>query len=127
MSDGQPFLPLVDERTLFEATLARCCGDSRFGPAVVVTGSAHLAHVLAQSRAVGEVSVIVEPEPKNTAPAIALAAARLPADAVMLVCPSDHHIGDCDAFRDAAKQAATLAAEGWLVSFGIVGLARPLW
>jgi mannose-1-phosphate guanylyltransferase/mannose-1-phosphate guanylyltransferase/mannose-6-phosphate isomerase len=37
----------------------------------------------------------------------------------MLVCPSDHHIGDYDAFRSAARAAADLAAEGWLVSFGI--------
>jgi mannose-1-phosphate guanylyltransferase/mannose-1-phosphate guanylyltransferase/mannose-6-phosphate isomerase len=37
----------------------------------------------------------------------------------MLVCPSDHHIADCEAFAAAARSAATLAAEGWLVSFGI--------
>jgi mannose-1-phosphate guanylyltransferase len=105
----KPFLPLVEERTLFEATLARCGGDPRFGAPVVVTGSAHLAHVLAQAQACGEVSVIVEPEAKNTAPAIALAAARLPAEAVMLVCPSDHHIADEAAFRQAAAEAASSA------------------
>ncbi|MEE4455334.1 sugar phosphate nucleotidyltransferase, partial [Novosphingobium resinovorum] len=50
---------------------------------------------------------------------IALAASRLPADAVMLVCPSDHHIGNPQAFALAALAAADLAGEGWLVSFGI--------
>ena len=123
----KPFLPLVEERTLFEATLARSAsrgaGDDLFGPPVVVTGSAHLAHVLAQSQASTGVSVIVEPEAKNTAPAIALAAARLPADAVMLVCPSDHHIADVDAFRRAAADAAALAREDWMVSFGIAATA----
>jgi mannose-1-phosphate guanylyltransferase len=44
---------------------------------------------------------------------------RLPDDAVILVCPSDHHIADCDAFVAAARSAAVLAADGWLVSFGI--------
>src|SRR5687767_5512975 len=86
----KPFLPLVEERTLFEATLGRCAGDARFAAPVVVTGMAHLNHVLAQSRVCPSVSVIVEPQGRNTAPAIALAAARLPADAIMLVCPGDH-------------------------------------
>ena len=49
----------------------------------------------------------------------ALAALRLPDDAVMLVCPSDHHIADVTAFRRAAFAAAELAAAGWLVSIGI--------
>ncbi|MFX8942132.1 sugar phosphate nucleotidyltransferase, partial [Acinetobacter baumannii] len=66
---------------------------------------------------------IVEPQGRNTAAAIALAALRLPADAVMLVCPSDHHIGDAEAFRSAARAAATLAAQDWLVSFGIAATA----
>ena len=37
----------------------------------------------------------------------------------MLVCPSDHHIGDPQAFVAAARAAAELAKQGWLVSFGI--------
>jgi mannose-1-phosphate guanylyltransferase/mannose-6-phosphate isomerase len=56
---------------------------------------------------------------RNTAAAIALAAERLRADAIMLVCPSDHHIADVAAFRDAAEAAARLAQDDWLVSFGI--------
>jgi len=56
--------------------------------------------------------VIVEPEGKNTAAAIALAALQLHADSVMLVCPSDHHIGDVAAFQAAAHEAAKLAAKG---------------
>lgn len=62
---------------------------------------------------------IIEPEAKNTAPAIALAAALLPPDAVMLVCPSDHHIADPTAFRTAALAAAALAEQDYLVAFGI--------
>jgi mannose-1-phosphate guanylyltransferase/mannose-1-phosphate guanylyltransferase/mannose-6-phosphate isomerase len=37
----------------------------------------------------------------------------------MLVCPSDHHIADPDAFRAAALAAAELARQDYLVSFGI--------
>ena len=115
----KPFLPLVGERTLFEATLGRCSGDDRFANALIVTGAAHLTHVQAQAAAFPGTQVIVEPEARNTAPAIALAAARLPADAIMLVCPSDHHIADPAAFTQAACAAAALAAEDWLVALGI--------
>ena len=113
----KPFLPLVGEATLFEATLARCMAGDDFAEPVVVTGTAHLAHVEAQASAGAQ--VIVEPSARNTAAAIALAALRLPADAVMLVCPSDHHIGDPVAFAASARAAAGLAREGWLVAFGI--------
>ena len=115
----KPFLPLVGETTLFEATAARCPPDAGFGPPVVVTGAAHLAHVEAQLGASSGAAIIVEPAAKNTAAAIALAACRLPDDAVMLVCPSDHYIADTPAFIAAAQAAAALAQEGWLVSFGI--------
>lgn len=115
----KPFLPLVGERTLFEAAVGRCGDAALFAPPVVVTGAAHLAHVEAQLGGVAGAQVIVEPSARNTAAAIALAALRLPEDAVMLVCPSDHHIGDEAAFVGAAQAAAALAREGWLVSFGI--------
>jgi mannose-1-phosphate guanylyltransferase len=115
----KPFLPLVGEHTLFEATLGRCAGDDRFASALIVTGAAHLAHVQVQAAAFPGTGVIVEPEGKNTAPAIALAAARLPADAIMLVCPSDHHIADAAAFTQAACAAAALAGDDWLVALGI--------
>ncbi|MEO7248252.1 MAG: sugar phosphate nucleotidyltransferase [Novosphingobium sp.] len=115
----KPFLPLVGQGTLFEATLARCGDAARYGAPVVVAGSQHLAHVEAQLAGVSGAMVIVEPSARNTAAAIALAALRLPSDAVMLVCPSDHHIADGAAFTAAAGAAAALAAQDWLVSFGI--------
>ena len=119
----KPFLPLVGDDTLFEATLHRCSATAGFDPPVVVTGRAHLDHVEAQLACAPDATIIVEPAAKNTAAAIALAALRLPEDAVMLVCPSDHHIADADAFCAAAHSAAALAADGWLVSFGIEATA----
>jgi mannose-1-phosphate guanylyltransferase/mannose-6-phosphate isomerase len=115
----KPFLPLVDERTLFEATLGRCADAESFAEPIVVTGVGHRGHVEAQAAGHPGTRVIVEPLARNTAPAIALAAHRLPADAVMLVCPSDHHIADAAAFREAACAAARLAEDDWLVAFGI--------
>ena len=119
----KPFLPLIGERTMFEATLGRCGDTTQFAPPVIVTGTAHLDHVEEQSKGSPGATVIVEPEAKNTAAAIALAAGRLPADAIMLVCPSDHHIADEPAFRAAAAAAARLAEQDWLVAFGITATA----
>ena len=120
VSKPKPFLPLVGAQTLFEATISR---SVPLGAPVIVTGAAHLEHVEVQLGEVAGAAIIVEPAAKNTAAAIALAALRLPADAVMLVCPSDHHIADPAAFTAAARTAAALASEGWLVSFGIEATA----
>lgn len=113
----KPFLPLIGERTLFEATLDRCSGQDLFSEPVVVAGEAHVGHVAAQADE--RATLVVEPAAKNTAPAIALAAALLPDDALMLVCPSDHHIADVEAFTTAVRGAARLAADDWMVAFGI--------
>lgn len=115
----KPFLPLTGERTLFEQAIDRVAGDDRFAPPMVVAGSDHADFVTAQLGDVPGARLVIEPAARSTAPAIALAAALLPADAVMLVCPSDHHIADRDAFRAAALAAAALAREDYLVSFGI--------
>jgi mannose-1-phosphate guanylyltransferase/mannose-1-phosphate guanylyltransferase/mannose-6-phosphate isomerase len=119
----KPFLPLIGETTLFAATVLRCPGDAGFADPVVVAGAAHVPLVESQLPLACTGTIIVEPEAKNTAAAIALAAALLPADAIMLVCPSDHHIGDWAAFQAAARSAAQLAANDWLVSFGIAPTA----
>ena len=116
----KPFLPLIGERTMFEATLDRCADPALFAPPIVVTGKDHLIHVEEQLTVAPGAAIVVEPEAKNTAAAIALAAHLLPPAAVMLVCPSDHHIADVAAFRASAAAAAKLAAQDWLVSFGIV-------
>ena len=115
----KPFLPLIGDQTLFEQTVARCARDVGFAAPIVVTGTAHLGHVELQLAGDGDARVIIEPSARNTAAAIALAALRLPADAVMLVCPSDHHIADRAAFQSAARAAAALARQGWLVALGI--------
>lgn len=118
-SKPKPFLPLVQDETLFEQALTRCADGAHFHAPIVVAGAGHLEHVESQLVSASDADVVVEPMSKNTAAAIALAAMRLPQDAVMLVCPSDHHVGDCGAFVEAAVSAAELAGKGWLVSFGI--------
>ena len=115
----KPFLPLLGERTLFQQTLDRASDPIRFAPPTIVAGSAHCGHIEDQASAQPGARLIVEPAAKNTAPAIALAAHSLPEDAVMLVCPSDHHIAGADAFLAGVEDAAALAREDYMVAFGI--------
>lgn len=115
----KPFLSLLGESTLFQQSLARVADPERFAPPLIVAGQAHVALIEEQAAAAQGARLIVEPEAKNTAPAIALAACTLPEDAIMLVCPSDHHIADEAAFREGVDRAAELAGEDWMVAFGI--------
>ena len=113
----KPFLPLLGERTLFQQTLDRVADPALFDRPIIVAGAAHTD--LIRQQADRDVTLIVEPAARNTAPAIALAAVVLPADTIMLVCPSDHHIADEAAFLQGVRRAADLARDDWLVSFGI--------
>lgn len=115
----KPFLSLVGQRTLFEATLDRCADEQIFTAPMVVTGAVHLADVCQQVKNRAHVQILVEPAARGTAAAIALAALRLPPDALMLVCPSDHHIVDGQAFQAAAVRAGELADQNWMVSLAI--------
>ena len=114
----KPFLPLVGDRTLFQQALDRCADPALFGAPLVVAGEAHVALIREQGGA--ELRLAVEPAARNTAPAIALAAALSDPLDVLLVCPSDHHIADVPVFRAVAQAAAALAHEGYMVAFGII-------
>jgi mannose-1-phosphate guanylyltransferase/mannose-6-phosphate isomerase len=118
------FLALVGDQSLFQATVRRAGRLPDTRPPVVVCSDDHRFLVGEQLQAVGvaDASILLEPVARNTAPAIALAALHLAArdpEAVMLVLPADHLVEDEAAFREAVDGALPLAAEGWLVTFGI--------
>jgi mannose-1-phosphate guanylyltransferase/mannose-1-phosphate guanylyltransferase/mannose-6-phosphate isomerase len=113
--------PLAGVETMLQATAARATDAELFEPPIVVAGAGHADEVerqLGQDGA-GTARLIVEPEGRNTAAAIALAALEARPDALLLVMPSDHVIADPAAFRAAVCLAAPIAQEGWLVTFGI--------
>ena len=69
------------------------------------------------------IDVIAEPAGRNTAPAIALAAAIIAAhdpSGVMVVLPADHYIRNEEALRESLLQAARTARKGYLVTLGIM-------
>jgi len=64
----------------------------------------------------------LEPQARNTAAAVGLAAARLqtqPKDIIMAVFPADHYIQDQDSFMEALDNGMQMARDGYLVTFGI--------
>lgn len=113
---AKQFLKLTGDTTLLEQTIARVTGAG-FGEPLLVGGAAQ--EDVLQLLAGSDAAIILEPQARNTAPAIALAALVLPPETPMLVMPSDHVIADVSAFEAAVTQAAALAANGWLVTFGI--------
>ena len=116
-------LALASERSLLQDTVGRITG-ARFAAPLIVCNAEHrfvIAEQLRQSD-VKPRGIVLEPAGRNTAPAVAVAAMMLAAedpDALMLVLPSDHVIGDIPAFHGAVETAARAAAIGRLVMFGI--------
>jgi mannose-1-phosphate guanylyltransferase / mannose-6-phosphate isomerase len=119
---------LADQDTMLQATVRRVCttnDDLQFQAPLVVSGEGHRFQIAEQLLHVGvqPQALLLEPEGRNTAPAVAFAALVLQSmgksDALMLVMPSDHLIADEAAFRAAIAAAAPAAALGRLVTFGI--------
>ncbi len=112
------FLPLTGQASMLQATAARVADGDMFERPLIVASAAHADMIEEQLRSRSP-TLILEPAPRNTAPAIALAALAAPADQLLLVMPSDHLIGNPADFVAAVGSAVATAREGWLVTFGI--------
>ena len=117
------FVPLVGDKTLFQNSSERLTG-TQFKNPVIVTNSDYRFIVTEQLQEIGidPGSILIEPEGRNTAPAILAAALfeyRINPDAILVVAPSDHVINDVNAFQLAIEEAYKVALDGQLVTFGI--------
>lgn len=108
-------LPLFGADSLFEQTLRRF-GD-QFAPPIIVANRAQEADL--RAIVVPGSRIILEPLKRDSAAAIALAASLAEEDELLLVCPSDHHIADIEAFHRAIALARPAAEAGKIVTFGI--------
>ncbi|SDK08636.1 mannose-1-phosphate guanylyltransferase [Ferrimonas sediminum] len=117
------FLPLVDDSTMLQQTITRVTELDCSIP-LTICNEVHRFMVAEQLRAIDKLgSIILEPQGRNTAPAIALAAeiSRVDEqDPLLLVLAADHVIQDGDAFVKAVRRALPLAEQGKLVTFGVV-------
>jgi mannose-1-phosphate guanylyltransferase/mannose-6-phosphate isomerase len=117
------FAHLIDDTSLFQRAASLAAGEGFAAPAIV-TGDPFRFIVVEQLDAIGKApsAILIEPEGRNTAPAILAAALVLrqrDAEALMLVLPSDHLIPDTQGFRATVSAARQSAQDGALVTFGI--------
>jgi mannose-1-phosphate guanylyltransferase/mannose-6-phosphate isomerase len=110
--------------TLLGSTLARLKSEAGFSPPILLCNNDHRFLVKEElDRAkINANAIILEPVARNTAAAItvaALAAIREHPNAVLVVMPSDHAVKDEVRFVEAVRRAASVAATGRLVLFGI--------
>ncbi len=121
------FVGLIGKETLFQSSAKRLAGYSdalAFKAPLVLTNSDFRFIVVEQLQAIGidPGAILIEPEGRNTAPAILAAALHAQAedpDAVLLVAPSDHVVPDIAAFHTAVAQGLGPVGQGDLVTFGI--------
>ncbi|HEY8049596.1 MAG TPA: mannose-1-phosphate guanylyltransferase/mannose-6-phosphate isomerase [Ramlibacter sp.] len=120
----KPFMKIGGEPLLAQAIArGQACGTNE---TVVITNQDHIfltRNLIEQFADPPNAHFLLEPNGRNTGPAIALAALhceqRHGADTVMLVLPADHLIPDTRAFVACALEAAQVAAQGQLVVFGV--------
>ncbi|WP_424830073.1 mannose-1-phosphate guanylyltransferase/mannose-6-phosphate isomerase [Ruegeria sp.] len=121
------FVPLIGETSLLQDCAERLRGpaDAPYAKPLVLTNEAFRFVVPEQLAGIGidPGPVLIEPEGRNTAPAVLAAAlylAKTDPNAVMLVAPSDHVVPDKPAFHQAVAQGVqAIESRGDLVTFGI--------
>ena len=133
-------LPLLGARSMLQETIARVSPPIARERLLVVTGRRQAGAVRRQLAGLSA-TVVVEPEARSTAPAIALAALRIAArdpDAVMAVLPADHAIANVAAFRrdlrlalDVAERTSALVTIGVVpthpeTGYGYIRVGRPI-
>lgn len=119
------FLQITGEETLIQQTVRRVLGVVPANRICIITNqfqSGVIRFQLLEWKEELKGSFIFEPEGRNTAPAIGMAALRLvqrDPDALMLVMPSDHVVRGDAKFKAAISDGSQLAQDGYLVTFGI--------
>ena len=122
---AKQFIRFIGDQTLFQKTLERVSDASLYEPALVVTNEEFRFLVAEQAREQGSPlsMIVLEPSARNTAAAVAAAAAIVSRDhgddALMLVLPSDHSITIDATYLQCVATATAAARAGKLVTFGI--------
>ena len=117
------FINLVNETTLFQDTILRLPKD--VAEPLIICNEEHRFLAAEQLRAIGKKTkgIILEPEGRNTAPAVALAALQFinkGEDPILLVLSADHLIKNIEAFHQSITIASNLAENNKLITFGVV-------
>lgn len=115
-------LRFYSEQSMFQIAVSRLAPLFTPEQIIVVAGREHAVVLSQQVPEIPAGNFVIEPEGRNTAPAIGLAAIHLAArdpEARMAVLTADHHIGDTETFRRAVAAALEVAKDDYLVTLGI--------
>lgn len=117
------FLPLLNEDTLLQNTLKRI-SYLKTSPPIIICNEQHRFMVAEQLRQIDyeSTAIILEPEGRNTAPAITLAALvaqQQHPDPILLILPADHFMENPNGFLQSLLAAKLLTQQGNIVTFGI--------
>jgi mannose-1-phosphate guanylyltransferase/mannose-6-phosphate isomerase len=121
------FLNLIGQRgaeqSSFQQTVLRVLAIRGAIQPVILAGHRHAQAIAGQRAAIGvEASLLLEPEARDSGPAIAAASAWIAlrdADALAVIVSCDHHIPDAAALQAAADRALLAAEKGWIVTLGV--------
>lgn len=120
------FAKLVSDKTLFQETALRLTSSDQiqFGSPITLTNSDFRFIVSEQLQEINinNSTILIEPEAKNTAPAILAASLFLysnDSEAVLLVSPSDHVIEDTKNFHSSISTGLTQLHKNKIVTFGV--------
>lgn len=118
------FQAIAGAGSMFSQTLQRAADPARFSRPMIVASLAHRRLIEAELAAIGvsPAAIVLEPEGRNTAPAIVLAALLAQArglGGMLMAMPSDHHVGEPEKLLAAIDLARRAAASGVFVTFGI--------
>jgi mannose-1-phosphate guanylyltransferase len=108
-------LPLEGKQTMIQKTVERLLPTSGPKAIWIITNEFVNEEIQRQLPMIPQRQVVVEPEPRNTAPAIGLAAfllERLDPESIIGMFPADHVIGDEKKFHRVLHRAIDIAAKG---------------
>jgi len=116
-------LDIMSKKTIIQETVDRIKPLFPSDNILVVTGKKHARTLMKQLPEIPSRNIIIEPEGRNTAACIGLAALyirKIVTDDLMIVLPSDHVIADSEQYLNAIRTAVkTASAENGLVTIGI--------
>lgn len=118
-------IDLVSDKTMLQETVLRLSGVKGISAPVIICNEEHRFMVAEQMRSIGvkPAAIILEPEGRNTAPAVAVAALqtlKTEDDPTLLILPADHFIEKIAVFHNALEEGATYAEKNYLITFGII-------
>ncbi len=122
---AKQFIRFIGDKTLFQGTLLRVGDTDLYEPAIVITNEEFRFLVAEQARELDAKlsGILLEPEARNTAAAVAAAAVAVAdlygEDAILQILPSDHDIVVDDTYVNCVRAAAKAAKVGKIVTFGI--------